>query len=221
VRLGALYAAERVYLQLWPDWAPSLAPDLARFSTLVKAGAGERIDDPETIELRMLDARGDIVDVHAETLEPGLEGPAWRQVAGPLVRMAGPVTHVDAALRDAVSERVARADAELPVVLEPVAYDLGLDREPALWWSYRNRTGAPVEAVEVLRSRVLWVDDRPLRPPEGAYNGPRQLAPGRALSGAWSLDDFALIDRRAPRRFALEAGGERSREFTYAWEPMA
>jgi hypothetical protein len=213
-----------VFLQLWPDWTPSRAPDLARFSALLKVGAGRSIDEPETIEIRMLDAGGNVVDVQTEPFEPDsgrLVGPAWEEVPGHLVRLADAVTQVEATLRDAVSERVARADGTAAVLLTPVAYDLGLDREPALWWSYRNQTGAPVDATDVLRSRVLWVDEHPLRPPEGGYNGPPDLGPGQALSGWWSLDDFALIDRRAPRQFALEISGERSDEFTYAWQPMA
>jgi hypothetical protein len=213
-----------MFLQLWPDWTPSRARGLARFCALVKIGAGHSIDEPETIAIRMLDAGGEVVDVQTELFELSsgrLVGPAWQEVPGHLVRLADAVTQVEATLRDVVSERVTRADAMAAVLLKPVAFDLGLDGEPALWWSYRNQTRAPVDATEVLRSRVLWVDEHRLRPPQGGYNGPPYLAPAQALSGWWSLDDFGLIDRRAPRRFALEIRGDRSDEFTYTWQAMA
>jgi hypothetical protein len=209
-----------VYITLLPDWSPSsLARDLARFSMLVKVGAGRTVG-PGAIELRMLDGRGELVSVASEPFEPAsgvLIGPAWQEVSGGSVHLAETVTQADASLGDARSERALRAEVAATVLLKPVANDLGLPGEPALWWSFRNQTGAPLDVDEVLRTRVLWVDDEARRPPEGAYNGPPALGPGRALSNWWSLDDFGLVDRRVPRRFALEIRGERTEAFAYAW----
>jgi hypothetical protein len=213
-----------VHITLWPDWSPSpLARDLARFSALVKLGAGRIIDGRRVIELRMLDARGELVSVATEPFDPAsgrLIGPAWQEVSGGSVRVADAVTQAEASLEDTRSDRVVRAEVAATVLLKPVAYDLGLPGEPALWWSYRNQTGEPLDIDEILRTRMLWVDDEGLRPPEGAYNGPPALGAGRALSNWWSLDDFGLVDRRVPRRFALEIRGERTEAFAYAWRRL-
>jgi hypothetical protein len=180
------------------------------------------VDEEATLELRLLDAEGDVVDVQTAALElpdGGVAGPAWLEVPGKLVALADTVTHAEAALGDTVSARVARQDVALPVLLESVAYDLGLPGEPRLWWSYRNQGTEPVGVMDVLASTVLWVDGDAVRPPAAPYNGPSRLPPQRALSGWWSLDDFEGIHRQEPHRFALEILGERSEELTAGWPP--
>jgi hypothetical protein len=179
----------------------------------VKVEAGASLDGPATIAVRLLDAGGEVVAAETLALPGEVQGPAWQHVHGGFVRLGEAVTGAEGELAGAVSERVARADVDLPVILRTVPGELGLEDEPRLWWSYRNLTGGPVSAIELLRGRTLWVDGVSLPVPPDAYNGPSELLHLRAMTGWWSLDDLG-IDRRRPHKFSLEIAGERSAELS-------
>jgi hypothetical protein len=208
-------ATSRLYLELWPDWSPSAAPDLARFAVLVKVAAGTTVDEGAAIEIRLLDIGGKLVDSETTALELGsdpLVGPTWMHAPGRLVRLADSVTQAEAVLQDAVSERVERRDATLAVLLRPVGCHLGLPGEPWLWWCFRNQTADPVAVADILRSTVLWVDGQALTPPAAAYNGPSKLPPQRALTRWWTHGDLDLTPDSGPHRLILEILGARSEE---------
>jgi hypothetical protein len=211
-----------VYLQLWPDWSPSIVPELARFPGLLKVAAGASLPSPAALEIRLLDEAGRLLRVEPTSLDLGADpllGPAWQKVGGRLVQLDERVAHAEGALDGTVSDRVGRDEAALTVQLKPVGGELGLAGEPHLWWCFRNRTDAPVDVGSVLNETVVWVDGRPLPRPPAPYDGPANLPPHKSLSAWWSLDHFGLTDRATPREFALEILGERSRPFVAGWSP--
>jgi hypothetical protein len=209
--------SRRLHLQLWPDWRASSLAGRARFAALVKLCGAGTIAESATIEIRLLDAGGTVVEVETAPLtdgHEGLVGPAWRVVPGHLVTLPESVSHAQGALPGAVSVCESRADAEVTVLLRSCGPDLGLPGEPYLWWCYRNQGADPVVVTDLLRSRVLWVDGHPLAAPEAAYNGPSRLDPGRGLSAWWSTDDLHGIPRQVTHRFRLEVLGQRSADVT-------
>jgi hypothetical protein len=200
-----------VYLQLWPDWWAWRLPEVARFSAIIKVGAGASLDVPATIAVRLLDRGGDLIAEEALAVPGEVRGPAWQRVESGFVRLDAAVTDAEGELAGVVSERVRRAEVEVPVILRAVGGELGVDGEPRLWWCYRNLTGGPVSAIELLRSRTLGVDGVAVAVPTNAYNGPSELLPWRAMTGWWSLDDLG-IDRRTRHTFWLEILSRRSAE---------
>jgi hypothetical protein len=209
-------------LHLVPLWTPTANPRVVSLDALIKARAGAMVDAPSSMELRMLDAHGRLIEVAHDVLRPSqdaLRGPGWLHVRGQLVRLPDEATALEGVLGALRSPPVLRARAGEPVELTAIPLELDLPGEPHLAWHYRNAQDAPVEVGALFASTRLHVDDRTFAlSRHETYNGPAQLPAGRALSGWWSLDRFEPGLRRGRHRFELEILGRRSAAFDHGWD---
>jgi len=208
-------------LQLLPDWTPSsVDARLASFDALLKIPQGCGLE-PGAIRTLLLNEQGSVLATDGGGLRldapAPLAGPIWKLVRGRLVRLPDKVDAACAVIHELRSPPVARRDATRPVVLQPIASQVGLAGEPHLWWRFYNNTPDPIDVYRIFRTTTLRLDERRLPPPAEAYNGPAHLPPGRGISGLWSLDDFDQDARRGPHRFQLGVLDERSEPFTFEW----
>jgi hypothetical protein len=197
-----------VGLELVPNWTPSMNPRLARFDAVVKVAAGAQLAAGIPLRVRLLDDGADdpVVRVSAEL--DGLTGPDWRTVSGRLIEVEPAVAVAEGLLAGRASRPVLRRDAVVPVSLTAIRDVIGVAREPHLWSRYYNATGRPVDVAAVRAKTLLWVDGRWFGLTTN-YDGPAQLAPGRALIDFWSFD---ALDGVGPGtyRMQLSVGDETS-----------
>lgn len=199
-----------IHLELVADWAPSVAPGLGRLWCLVKLAPGVVVADRSAIEIRLLGASGDLVEARALPVVGMRAGPSWCETSTGLLAVHEGVRWAEAAFRDAVSDRVARSDVDMAVLLRVASVDFGLSGEPLVWWSFRNLTGASIAVGDILGSVVLSVDGEAQHPRVGAYNGPALLAPRRAITQWWTREDVSLSWGSQSRTLAVEVLGARS-----------
>lgn len=190
-------------------------------AAVVKVKHGFVLDPATPITVRFFNDSGQQVaarDLALDAAAGKVVGPGWQYVRGALVKIDNTVIAADAVVGASRSARRTRAEQKQQVLLDPVPGDLGLAREPHLWWRFSNQHDQPIAARAIIASTVIFLDGRALRPPAATYDGPAYLAPGRTLSGFWSLEQLDPAARVGVHRLGVAMLGEQSPQFAYRWD---
>jgi hypothetical protein len=202
----------------------SLDPRLVGFDLVIKL-APHRTLDASSLRIMMLDKQQHALEINTTPLpvdgkEP-LAGPRWKIVRARPVRLPAEVVAVRAEVAGVRSEAVAREGLPAALTLRPVHGQLGMAREPHLWWRFHNLRAPVVDVDGLFASAILEIDGRQLPVPRETYDGPARLATGSALSGFWSLGDFDVDASRGTHRLRAGMLDEWSEPFTFQWTRLA